>query len=278
MTKNILEKDKWLVKKRIYQILEVADKDDMLSRIFDISIMILIFLNVIAVMLETIDSLSAQYSTLFKYFELVSVIIFTIEYLLRIITCTSAESYDNHPVKYRIRFACTAFALIDLAAILPFYLPMIITVDLRFIRAIRLFRLFRLFKLGRYSDSVQIFTDVIRNKKEELVITAAVGAILLVLASSLMYYVEHENQPEVFSSIPASMWWGVATLTTVGYGDVYPVTILGKMLGAVIAILGIGMFALPAGILGGGFVEAIEKKKKKLRKCPHCGEVIKDNK
>jgi len=150
--------------------------------------------------------------------------------------------------------------LIDLLAILPFYLPMIIPLDLRFIRAIRLLRLFRIFKIGRYSKSLNVLKDVIRNKKEELVLIIFVVLIMLVIFSSLMYFVERDVQPEAFASIPHAMWWAIITLTTVGYGDVYPITVLGKILGAMIAFLGIGMFALPAGILGSGLIEAIQKR------------------
>jgi len=137
---------------------------------------------------------------------------------------------------------------------------MIIPLDLRFIRAVRLFRLFRLFKMGRYSKAVFIFKKVLKEKKEELVLVIFVVLLLLIIFSSLMYFIEKEAQPEAFSSIPEAMWWGIITLTTVGYGDVYPITPLGKILGALIAFLGIGMFALPAGILGSGLVEVVREK------------------
>lgn len=263
------------VKKRIFEILEKASSPkDIPSRTFDIFIITLIALNVIAIMLVTIKSLAAQYTTFFRAFEIFSVMIFTLEYILRLWSCTSDKKYKD-PVRGRIRFSLTPLAIIDLLAILPFYLPMLLPFDLRFIRAVRIFRMFRLFKMGRYSTSMKTLGNVLKEKKEELLITAFVVGILLVIVSSLMYYVENKAQPEAFSSIPAAMWWGVATLTTVGYGDVYPVTTLEKFLGAVIAILGIGMFALPAGILGGGFVEEMQKKRDKQQKtCPHCGKSI----
>ena len=125
-------------------------------------------------------------------------------------------------------------ALIDLIAILPFYIPKITLLDLRFVRALRLFRIFRLFKIGRYSNALKIFHRAIRSKKEELLITLFAGGILLIIASSLIYFVENKSQPELFSSIPASMWWGVITLTTVGYGDIFPITVIGKILGSFI--------------------------------------------
>jgi voltage-gated potassium channel len=259
--------------------MEKAETGDWASRVFDITIMSLIFANVFAVILETIPQLSNCYGEFFNTFELVSVIIFSIEYILRLWTCTAEEKYKR-PILGRIRFIKSPMALVDFVAILPFYLPMVI--DLRFLRALRLFRLFRLFKMARYSQSLQTFGNVFKAKKEELVITICVGAILLVFASSVMYYAEHNAQPEAFSSIPSSMWWGIATLTTVGYGDVFPVTNLGKFFGAIIAFLGIGMFALPTGILASGFAEELEKMHKKgNRICPHCGinmDVSADNK
>jgi len=261
------------IKKRVFEIIERASPDDLPSKIFDISIMLLISSNVTAVILETVKSLSVRYILLFRGFEVFSVIAFTVEYGLRLWSCTTDKKFDS-PVLGRIRFAVTPLALVDLVAILPFYLPMVFPVDLRFIRAIRLFRLFRIFKLGRYSESMKTFGNVLKAKKEELFITIFVVFILLIIASSLMYFIENVAQPEVFSSIPAAMWWGVATLTTVGYGDVYPVTPLGKVLGAIIAILGIGMFALPAGILGSGFVEEIQKRQRRQEICPHCGKNI----
>lgn len=210
------------VRARIYGILETAAPGDLPSKIFDLFIVGLIFLNIIAVILETVESLSSKYLSLFNAFELFSVGIFTAEYVMRLWTSTSNPKF-KHSITGRIRFAVTPLILIDLLAILPFYLPMIIPFDLRFMRALRLFRLFRLFKIGRYSESVRTLGDVFKAKKEELFLAIFGVLILLIVASSLMYYVEGGIQPHAFSNIPAAMWWSVATLTTVGYGDVYPI-------------------------------------------------------
>ncbi|MFQ5707476.1 MAG: ion transporter [bacterium] len=262
------------VNRRIYEILDIASSEDLPSRTFDIFIITLIILNILGVILETVKSLDVKFGHFFSGFDAFSVIVFTIEYLLRLWTCTSQKEF-SHPIRGRVRFVVQPIIVIDLMAILPFYLPMFITLDLRFLRALRLFRLFRMFKLARYSESMKTLGNVFRKKKEELVITVFAVFILLIFASSMMYFIESQAQPEVFSSIPASMWWGVATLTTVGYGDVYPITPFGKLLGAVIAILGIGIFALPAGILASGFSEEIEKRDRHHGKhCPHCGKEI----
>lgn len=259
------------VKNRVYEILHGVSTEDTHVRVFHVFIITLIFLNVFAVILETVESLSLRYITLFKAFDIFSVFIFTVEYLLRLWTCTTDKRFRG-TMKGRFRFAVTPFALVDLMAILPFYLPVLLPLDLRFIRAFRLFRLLRILKMGRYSESLRTLGNVLKEEKEELLMTVFAVLILLVVASSLMYFVENAAQPKVFSSIPAAMWWGVATLTTVGYGDMYPVTPLGRFLGAIIAILGIGAIAIPAGILTTGFAKEIQKKRGKRGMCPYCGK------
>jgi voltage-gated potassium channel len=263
------------IRRHVFEILEVSKAGNLPSKIFDIFIITLISLNILAVIMETVESLMFRWGKFFEIFEIISVVIFTVEYLLRLWSCTSDRQYSKR-IRGRIRFAFTPLAIIDLIAILPFYLPMLIGVDLRFVRALRLFRIFRVFKFGRYSQSLRSMANVLRAKKEELIITGFTIFIMLIVVSSLMYYFEHEAQPEAFSSIPAAMWWGVASLTTVGYGDIYPVTAVGKFLAGVIAVLGIGLFALPAGIIASGFIEEFQKKRGKQTICPHCGKVIDD--
>jgi len=259
------------VKKRSFEILDTANNGDALSRIFDIFIVVLILLNLAAAILETIDTVSERYGTAFRYVEIFSVIIFTAEYVLRIWTCTIIERF-RRPVTGRLRFALTLLPAIDLVAILPFYLPMLIPFDLRFLRMLRLFRVFRMLKMARYFESLRILGNVFRAKKEDLAITVFIILILLMAASSCMYFVENEAQPSAFSSIPQSMWWAIATLTTVGYGDIYPITPVGKFLGAIVSLLGIGIFALPTGIISSGFSEEIGRKKGGTITCPHCGK------
>jgi voltage-gated potassium channel len=175
----------------------------------------------------------------------------------------------------RLKYMASPLALIDLIAIIPFYLPMIIPVELRLLRLLRLLRVFRVLKLGRYSHAFDTFIDVLRSKKEELLIAFIIMIILLILSSSAMYFVEHEAQPEKFASIPDAMWWAVVTLATVGYGDVYPITAAGRFIGAVVALSAIGLFALPAGILATGFAASIQKRQARknvtIILCPSCG-------
>jgi voltage-gated potassium channel len=243
----------------------------------DSFILVLIIANVVAVTLETVDPLYAAYGREFYGFELISVVIFSIEYLGRLWAATENPEYD-HWFWGRLRFARTPYMIIDFLAIVPFFLGAI--VDLRFLRMLRLFRFLRLFKLARYDESMVLFTRVIRRKKSDLVVTFSATGLLLLLASSVMYFVETEAQPEAFSSIPATLWWGVVTLTTVGYGDVHPITPLGQFFGAIVAVLGIGLFALPASILASGFIEAAGVEEDEIAAdeelefgyCPCCGE------
>ena len=175
-------------------------------------------------------------------------------------------------------------AIIDLMAILPFYLPLLLPVDLRFLRILRLTRLLRLLKVQRYSKSLQLIGIVLKKKKEELIVTVFVTFILMVFASTLMYYLESDVQPDQFPNIISAFWWAIATLTTIGYGDVYPVTGWGRLLSGIIALLGIGLVALPTGILSSGFIEELSRQKSKdiekseqYKYCPYCGKRIDKN-
>jgi voltage-gated potassium channel len=233
----------------------------------------LIVLNVVALILESYQELDKKYHHLFYLFELFSVIIFTLEYIIRI--WVSDKSKEDK--KERLNFAFSTMGIIDLIAILPFYLPFIFPIDLRIVRILRLFRLLRIFKLGRYSKSLKTIRYIFKQTKAELSITVFVTFVLMVLSSTLMYYIEHDDQPEQFASIGDAFWWSVATLTTVGYGDVYPVTGLGKLLSGIIAIIGIGFVALPTGIISSAFIEKIQADKKVKKnenscECPKCGE------
>jgi len=259
-------------RKRIWEIVEAAKPGDKASRAFDITILTLIFLNVIAVIIDSVPSIQLRWGRSLNLFETVSVIVFTLEYIARLWSCTVDSRFFGR-IRGRVRHIFQVMSIIDFLAILPFYLPFL-GVDLRSLRVLRLLRIFRIAKIGRYYSSLNLIKSVLRSKKEELVLTTVLMSILLVVSSTLLYFCENMVQPDAFSSIPATMWWSVATLTTVGYGDMYPVTIMGRFLASIIAILGIGMFALPTGILGAGFVEAIQNSKKSERICPHCGKEI----
>lgn len=268
------------IKTRIFQIISKANDGDKLSHAFDIFLIALIFCSVLSIVLESFNSLAERYAAAFRAFETFSVVVFTLEYLARIWTADLLYPNVKHP---RLKYVCSLMAIFDLLAILPFYVPFI-TADLRFFRMfrlIRLTRLFRLAKLGRYVESLRIIGEVMKASATQLL--AAIGACLLIVvfASILMYTVENQAQPDTFPNVIASLWWAVCTLTTVGYGDVYPITGLGRFLAAIISIMGIGIVAIPTGIITAGFNAAMAKRKGEgeddpKRFCPYCGHKLGD--
>lgn len=232
----------------------------------------LIILNVGSLILASYKEIYKPYELFFEYFEFFSVVIFSLEYVLRFWTA-DLNSGENSALSKRLKFSFSSFGLIDLVSILPFYLPLFFPFDLRIIRILRLFRLLRILKLGRLSKSLQTITNVLKESKSELSITIFVAFILMILSSTLMYYVENEAQPDKFENIGQSLWWSVATLTTVGYGDIYPITGLGKILSSVIALIGIGFVALPTGIISSAFINRMQREKETQKECecPKCG-------
>jgi voltage-gated potassium channel len=263
------------LKRKIYEVLKISDRKGSLSWMFDVFLITLILLNVALLILETVESIYNSYSFFFQVFNWFSVSIFTIEYLLRLWTITE-HPRCQHPLTGRLKFIFSPLGLIDLMAILPFYLPFL-GFDLRFVRILRIFRLFRIFRVARYIKAIDAIRHVIRQKKEELLVSLVFVTFLLIISSCLIYYIEHDAQPDLFSSIPATMWWSIATLTTVGYGDIYPITPFGRFLGSIIAVLGVGLFALPTGILASGFSEEISKRKHQ-ETCPTCGQQVSKDK
>ncbi len=247
------------LKARVYGILESSDSNDLLSQVDDWSVSLLVILDVTAFILETSAFISSNFKLFVNEIEVLAVTCFTLLYIVQLWSCTVDSRYA-HPFWGRLRYAMTPLVVIDLVAILPFYL-MLLFPSIRSIKFTNVFRLLRLLKLIRYSESLQTIIRVIDSKKNELIMTLFTVFILLIFASSLMFFAESQEQPEAFPSIPAAMWWGVVTLTTVGYGDVYPVTPLGKLFGSALAFIGIGLFALPAGIVAAGFSEEVERTK-----------------
>ncbi|MES2373364.1 MAG: ion transporter [Bacteroidota bacterium] len=260
-------------KHKVHLLLDPGDGGTKADKIVNSFLVGLIIVNTTAVILETVESIYNTYRSIFDWIEIFSVVIFSVEYILRVWSCTEVEKY-SHPFLGRIKYILSAGALVDLLAVMPFYVPLLTSLDLRFIRVLRLFRFFRFFKLGRYLNASKIISNVFKSKKEELVLSFVITMFLIIIASTVMYYAEHDAQPDKFTSIPETMWWSVATLTTVGYGDEYPITSIGKFLTACISILGIGMFALPAGILASGFSDEVKKFKTGSHCCPHCGKSL----
>ena len=195
---------------------------------------------------------------------------------MRIWTADLEYKHTPSSLKSRFKFLVSTYGIIDLLAILPFYLPLFFPFDLRIVRILRLVRLLRILKLGRYSHSLKMVSSVLRETRAQLTVTMFVAIILLVLSSSLMFYLEHDVQPDKFQSIGHTLWWSVSTLTSVGYGDVYPITGWGKLFSGVIAIIGIGFVELPTGIISSTFVQRLKEHHNKTASkkctCPHCGQ------
>jgi voltage-gated potassium channel len=255
------------LKERLYGILEQPEASDRLARTWNLAIVAAIVISTLAVIAETVDAIDRQVSPALRTIEIASLGLFGTEYLLRLWVITCSPRY-SHPLFGRLRFAISPFALIDLLAIAPAFVAT--RFDLRFLRIARLARVLRVLKLARYSQGIGLIGRVVKRKREELLIALGFFSVLLVMTSSLMYFAEHDAQPKVFSSIPAAMWWAVVTMTTVGYGDVYPVTAAGKVIAGMTALLGIFAFALPTSILGAGFLAELEGSAKR-EKCPSCG-------
>ncbi len=242
---------------RIHEILESGAHDDLASKVCDGLIIVLILLNVLAFVLGSVASISLRYGFWLDQFELFSVIFFTLEYALRIWASVEHPPLRALPHwKARMKFALEPFQIIDLLAILPFYLGSLVGLDLRLLRV---FRLLRFFKIIRYSPALQVFVRVFYKEGRALIAALLVMVALLLFAATGMHYIEGAVQPDVFGDIPSSMWWALATLTTVGYGDAVPVTALGKIWSGLFMIFGLGMFALPIGIIATGFAQEINR-------------------
>lgn len=241
------------------------------TALFNLGLASLIILNVLIMMLETIDGLYHAWHAFFVIFEFISVALFLLEYIVRVWVADLTPKYQ-HPIMGRLRYILSPMALIDLFAILPSLL-LIGSTDLRFLRSVRLFRIIRLLHIPHFNQAMFSIWQAAKSKKAEFMIAGVIMFILLIICSSLVFFAEHEAQPQAFSSIPASLWWGIMTLTTVGYGDVYPITVMGKIIASFFAALGIGFFALPSAILASALVEQ-SRSKYMSKVCPHCGEKL----
>jgi voltage-gated potassium channel len=264
------------IRRRLHELLEPATYGDVVSRRVDFALMFLILGNVAALILETVAPMRAAAPAFFVAFERVSLAIFAGEYLLRLWAVRADPRYAA-PLRGRLRWAVTPIAIADLLAVLPFFFSAV-GVDLRAARMLRLLRLLLTMKLGRYSAALQTIARVVRRRSDELLTMLIILGGLLVFAASFLYLAERDAQPETFGSIPAAMWWAIVTLTTVGYGDVYPVTVLGRTLAGVIAVLGVGTLAFPTALLGAAFMEEMKSERADVESlCPHCGEPLDRN-
>ena len=224
-----------------------------MNRIIDRLVYGLIIASIIGIVAETHD-ISNNTRYLLSLFETVTYISFSIEYIYRILQARKGLGVQSYALSF--------FGIIDLLAILPFFLPFIVAVDARAIRVLRLLRLVNVIKIGRHNKAINTLIKVIRSVRTEVAVTLFASVVVVVFAGILMYYAEHETQPEVFNNMSQSIWWAVATLTTIGYGDIYPITAMGKIIASSLAFVGVGLVAIPAGLISAAYVEEINNQKK----------------
>jgi len=245
----------------VLRILEPAKLGDRTSKIWDLSLFGLVVLNLIAVALESVPTLQNNYGSWFYNFEIFSVIIFTVEYVSRVWSAPAKRDHENGEtgLKARMRYIFSFYGIIDLVAILPFYIQAFFPgLDLRVLRALRLLRIL---KLNHYNSALDDLFGAILEEKKSFLTTLYIFSVAFVLSSSLIYYAEHKVQPEAFRSIPDAMYWSIITLTTVGYGDVSPITVFGKSIAAITAIFGVVVVALLTGIVANSFNAQMDRRK-----------------
>jgi len=266
------------IKGKIFDIIESPDDRDAASRAFDTSILLLIIVNLILIIAETFP-MSQRLHDVFNAVEIFTVIVFTLEYALRLWTADLMFPALS-PAKARVRFLFTFMALIDLFSILPFYIPFVFSPDFLVLRALRIIRLLRLFKINRVTSTFSTIGEVFRKKFRQLASSIFIIFLLMLIVSVLMFNVEHDAQPEKFHNAFSSFWWALSTLTTIGYGDIYPITVAGQILNGVFAFLGIGLIAIPTGIISAGFVEQARRQtddgdgQDEKCFCPYCGKKL----
>ena len=241
------------LRKRIFEIIQIGSKEDAASRIFDVFIVAVIVVNICTSIAETFDELSC-YSQVFYVIEVVTVIVFTIEYILRLWTCNYLYP-DRSYGKSILTFIFSFYGIIDLLSFFPFYLPFVIPSGVVAFRIFRVMRILRLFKINAQYDAFNVITDVIKEKRNQILSSVFIIVVLLLASSLCMYSLEHDAQPDQFKNAFSGIWWSVSTMLTVGYGDIYPITIAGKIMAILISFLGVGLVAIPTGIISAGFVE-----------------------
>lgn len=255
-------KAKWEQRrKRIFEIIEVGSNFDFQSRGYDLINAAAIVLNLTVSILYTFEDMRMRYSSIFFSIEAITVAFFCVDYMLRIWTAKYLYQNLSEPRAIR-KYALSFTGIIDLLSFLPYYLPVFLPAGAIAFRLLRIARIFRLFRINAYYDSLNVITEVITGKKQQLLSSVFIILVLMSASSLCMYSLEHQAQPDVFKNAFSGIWWAASTLLTVGYGDIYPVTALGKMFGIFIAFLGVGMVAIPTGIISAGFVDQYSRIKR----------------
>lgn len=248
---------KWYrYRKRLFEIIEVGNDLDHISRGYDFLNVFAIVLNLVVSILYTYDNMRSQYGNLFLRIEEITVAYFCVDYILRLLTARVLYMREQEITEFKAigKYMTSVMGVIDLLSFLPYYLPIFFPQGSIAFRMIRIVRIFRLFRINAYYDSLHVITEVLYEKRQQLISSVVIILILMIGSSLCMYSLEHEAQPDVFTNAFSGIWWATSTLLTVGYGDIYPITTWGKIFGIIISFLGVGMVAIPTGIISAGFV------------------------
>lgn len=248
------------LRQNIFALLNPTPHSYEVNKYIDYVVILAVLTSVICIILETVQEVNSVWSTEFKTLDILTVTIFSIEYVLRVYSCCEIQSYSK-PIRGRMLYIFSPSALIDLLAISPFYISLIVnkSIDLRFLR---IFRLTRLLKLTRYTGTLNTLLKAVQREKYVLMAAAFMMILMIILTASLGYMFEHDTQPDKFESIPASMYWAVITLASVGYGDITPITPLGRLMTVIVSFVGIGIFAIPAGLMASSFTDQLRLDRK----------------
>ena len=241
-------------RRRLFEIVEIGAAGDRMSRAYDLFYTLTIILTLVATNLDTYNGIHDRYALLLDVIEFLTVSAFAVDYFLRLYTADFKYRGMSRG-KAMARYAFSFGGIIDLISFLPVYLPFFFPSGAAAFRLVRVIRIFRLFRINAYYDSLSVVTSVLKSKKNQLVSSVVIILVLMLASSLCMYSLENEAQPEVFTNAFSGIWWAASTLLTIGYGDIYPVTTMGQILGIVISFLGVGMVAIPTGIISAGFVE-----------------------
>ena len=252
----------WLKRRRrVSEIIEVGSADDFVSRAYDFTGTAIVIINLIVTVMYTFNRMEAQYGPLLLTIEAFTVAFFAVDYCLRVWTAQFIR--PGMPERRAVWKYMTSFTgVVDLLSWLPYYLPIFFPAGAAVFRILRVVRIFRLFQINAYYDSLNVIGEVINSKRQQLFSSVFIILVLMLASSLCMYSLENEAQPEVFSNAFSGIWWSVSTLLTVGYGDIYPITIPGKIMGIFISFLGVGMVAIPTGIISAGFVDQYSRLKR----------------
>lgn len=242
------------IRKRVFNIVEIGSGGDLPSIIFDRLIVIAIFVNLFVTVAQTFEQME-PYMPVLNAVEFITILIFVVEYILRVWTADYLYPEERNKLRGRLKFILSVYGLIDLFAIIPYFLPFVFPAGAVAFRIFRVIRILRLFRINSRYDAFNVITSVLIEKKNQLISSMTMILILMLASSLCMYSLEHDAQPDQFKNAFSGIWWSVSTLLTVGYGDIYPVTVAGKIMAIIISFLGVGMVAVPTGIISAGFVE-----------------------